>query len=318
MNGVLKRRFTRVRWLAAALILAAMIPLVGQASAGSAKGRFVKVNGHRLYLRCAGTGRPVVLFEAGLGDWNRGWKAVLARSKTIGTTVCAYDRYGLGQSGRYKGSRPVAKVVSDLHALVGKAKLRGPYVLGGSSIGGVIVRSYAKQYPKQVAGMVLFDSVPDDWDQYLGMSVFAAGGEKLNITAAAASLRASDTIGKKPLIVLEAGDESYLEQLTHRPDLRAEYWNPGQHQLAGISSNSLFAVATGKPHWIQSAAPNLSAEAVRLVVASLRAKKALPACAASKLPRLGAACELEPVSPGLHTRRGRPARGRLVALSPRG
>lgn len=44
-------------------------------------------------------------------------------------------------------------------------------------------------------------------------------------------------------------------------------------------------------HWIQSAAPNLSAETIRMVVASVGSKKALPVCTASKLPQLGAACE---------------------------
>ena len=291
MNVVLERRLTRMRRLVATLVVAVVVLVAGQALAGSpANGRFVKAGGHRLYLRCAGKGRPVVLLEAGLGDWSRGWKTVLSRSKTVGSTVCAYDRYGLGWSGRYKGSRPIARVASDLHALMSKAKLRGPYVLGGASIGGLVVRYYAKQYPKQVAGMVLFDSVPDDWDQYLGMSVFAAGGESLSITTVATSLRASDRLGSKPLVVLEAGDESYLEGVTHRSDLR-DYWDPRQHELAGISTSSLFAVATGSPHWIQSARPNLSAEAIRMVVASVRSKKALPTCAASKLPKLGAACE---------------------------
>jgi pimeloyl-ACP methyl ester carboxylesterase len=291
MDAMLERKHTWMRRLAAILILAGALGFAGQALAGSSsKGRFVKTNGHRIYLRCAGTGQPVVLLEAGLGDWSRGWNAVLARSAQVGTTVCAYDRFGLGKSGRYAGTRTIAKVVSDLHALVRNAKLRGPYVLGGASIGGLVVRSYARLYPKQVAGMVLFDSVPDDWDQYVGIPVFAAGGESLNIVAAAARLRASDSLARKPLVVLEAGDESYLEEVVQRPDLR-DYWDPSQRELARLSTNSLFALATGKPHWIQSAAPNLSAEALRLVVASVRNKKRLPVCSGSKLPKLGAACQ---------------------------
>jgi pimeloyl-ACP methyl ester carboxylesterase len=291
MDAILERKHTWTRQLAAILILAVALGFAGQALAGSSpKGRFVKANGHRLYLRCAGTGQPVVLLEAGLGDWSRGWNAVLARSTAIGTTVCAYDRFGLGKSGRYVGTRTIAKVVSDLHALVRNAKLRGPYVLGGASIGGLVVRSYARLYPKQVAGMVLFDSVPDDWDQYVGFPVFAAGGESLNIVAAAARLRASDSFAKKPLVVLEAGDESYLEEVVQRPDLR-DYWDPSQRDLVRLSTNSLFALATGKPHWIQSAAPSLSAEAIRLVVASVRSNKSLPVCSKSKLPKLGAACK---------------------------
>lgn len=292
MNTVSKPRLTKARWLVGALVIAGALAFPGQALPGStAKGQFVKVNGHRLYLRCAGKGYPIVVLEAGLGDWSRGWTAVLARAKTIGTTVCAYDRYGLGRSGSKAGTRTIAKDVSDLHGLLGKAKLRGPYVLAGGSIGGLIVRSYTSLYPKQVAGMMLFDSVPDDWDQYVGISVFEGGGESLNIAAAAARLRSSDKLVGRPLVVLEAGDESYLEQLTGKSasDFLG-YWDPHQHALARLSSNSLFAVATGSPHWIQSAKPNLSAEALRLVVNAVRSKKSLPLCSKSRLPKLGAAC----------------------------
>ncbi|MGZ4410937.1 MAG: hypothetical protein ACXVY8_02265 [Gaiellaceae bacterium] len=48
-----------------------------------------------------------------------------------------------------------------------------------------------------------------------------------------------------------------------------------------MSSRSLLAIAEGPPHWIQSAEPDLAAEAIRLVVASVRSGKALPACADS-------------------------------------
>ena len=291
MNTGLKGKRARTRCLAACLIVAVGLGFAGPASASSsAKGRLVKTNGHSLYLRCAGTGSPVVMLEAGFGDWSRGWKAVLGRSTQVGTTVCAYDRRGLGKSDAYTGTRKIAEVVSDLHELVGAAKLRGPYVLAGASIGWLITRSYARSYPKQVAGMVLFDSVPDDWDQYLGMSVMSGDSENLDIAAAAARLRASDKLWKKPLAVLQAGDESYLEQLVQRSDF-LDYWDPSQQKLARLSKNSVFALATGQPHWIQQAAPKLSAEAIRLVVASVRSGKPLPTCTKSKLPKLGAACQ---------------------------
>ena len=85
------------------------------------------------------------------------------------------------------------------------------------------------------------------------------------------------------------GEWRLLEEVVRRPDL-LDYWDPSQRKVERISTNSLFALATGKPHWIQSAAPKLSAEAIRLVVSSVRSKKPLPACAKSKLPKLGAAC----------------------------
>jgi pimeloyl-ACP methyl ester carboxylesterase len=48
--------------------------------------------------------------------------------------------------------------VFELHTLLRKAKVRGPYVLVGHSYGGLLVRLFAGQYPREVAGLVLVDS----------------------------------------------------------------------------------------------------------------------------------------------------------------
>ncbi len=55
----------------------------------------------------------------------------------------------------------------DLHALLGAARIRPPYVLLGASLGGAIADIYAARYPKDVAGMVLLDStLPDYLEMY--------------------------------------------------------------------------------------------------------------------------------------------------------
>jgi pimeloyl-ACP methyl ester carboxylesterase len=271
-------------------LLVGALALAAQAvAAAGPRGRMVRVDGHQLYLVCAGKGKPVVMIEAGLGDWSRSWSAILARSGRIGTTVCVYDRLGLGRSDAFAGTRSIEAVVHDLEQLLVAANLRGPYVLGAGSMGGLVVRSYARLYPKRVAGMVLFDSVPDDWDRYLGISVFEGSGERLDIAGASARLRRSDRLGGRPLVVVEAGDESYLEQVTGRSDLD-DYWYPAQRALARLSSNSILVTADGSPHWVQSGAPDLSAEALRLVVASVRGGHALPPCSRTRLPALGGVC----------------------------
>ena len=50
------------------------------------------------------------------------------------------------------------EIAADLHTLLDRADVPGPYVLAGHSFGGLYVLTFAAQYPDQVAGMVLLDS----------------------------------------------------------------------------------------------------------------------------------------------------------------
>jgi pimeloyl-ACP methyl ester carboxylesterase len=58
--------------------------------------------------------------------------------------------------------RTVQDSVDDLHALLAAADVSGPIVLAGHSLGGLMVRLYASQYPDDVAGLVLVDGMPPD------------------------------------------------------------------------------------------------------------------------------------------------------------
>ena len=74
------------------------------------------------------------------------------------TTVCVYDRAGRGWSDPADGAQDGAHIAADLHTLLQRAHIPGPYVLAGHSFGGLYVQSFAAQFPDQVAGMVLLDS----------------------------------------------------------------------------------------------------------------------------------------------------------------
>ena len=160
---------------------------------------------------------------------------------------------------------------ADLNALLRKAKLRSPYVLVAHSIGGLLVdREYARRYAKNVAGMVLLDTAPDDWDLYTGTRTFTWGHESLNVVAASAALRARDSLAAKPVVVVESGNPSEVEAWANgKRDFQA-YWDSAQRALARISSNSIFAVAKSINHEIPVNAPGLSDAARRRCRAQAR------------------------------------------------
>ena len=62
-----------------------------------APGRFVDVDGHRMHIFCQGRGSPTVIVEQGIGAQSLSWAPINERMSEI-TTVCAYDRVGMGYS----------------------------------------------------------------------------------------------------------------------------------------------------------------------------------------------------------------------------
>jgi pimeloyl-ACP methyl ester carboxylesterase len=120
-------------------------------------GRLIDVGGHRLHLRCTGAGTPTVVLEPGAGEMssNLGW---IAPAVARDTRVCVYDRAGRGWSEPASTVQDGAQIATDLHTLLRRGHVPGPYVLAGHSFGGLYVLTFAARYPDQVAGMVLVDS----------------------------------------------------------------------------------------------------------------------------------------------------------------
>jgi pimeloyl-ACP methyl ester carboxylesterase len=120
-------------------------------------GQLIDVGGHRLHLHCTGAGNPTVVLEPGLGEASSAM-AWIAPAVANETRVCVYDRAGRGWSDPADGPQDAAETATDLHTLLERAHIPGPYVLAGHSFGGLYMLTFAANYPDQVAGMVLLDS----------------------------------------------------------------------------------------------------------------------------------------------------------------
>jgi len=169
LRSKVSRRWQRV---AERVILSAVI-LVAAAVAGNVSynaiavhwfrghhplpGTIYLVDGHHMRMDCTGSGSPTIVLESGLGNDGLIWGGVQPElAKT--TRVCSYDRAGMGWSDAVSGPRDADHIASQLHALLLEAKVTGPLVLMGHSLGGIFLRDYATRYPAGIAGMVFLDA----------------------------------------------------------------------------------------------------------------------------------------------------------------
>ncbi|RYU09536.1 alpha/beta hydrolase [Nocardioides iriomotensis] len=248
-------------------------------------GRLVDVGDHRLHLSCTGSGSPTVVLEpgAGLMSAEMGWVApAVARD----TTVCVYDRAGRGWSDPAPTPPDGAQTATDLRTALHRAHVPGPYVLAGHSFGGLYVMSFAAQYPREVAGLVLIDStapssapVPPEstgYDLAGRVAAIAAATTRVGVghllaqtsyadlppgsrDVARASASTADhvagTVEEYAVGSRSTSQAGRLDDLGDRPLVvltagvgsDAE-WIADQDELATLSTNSLHRVVAGASH----------------------------------------------------------------------
>lgn len=124
-------------------------------------GQMVDVGGFQLHLYCTGKNGPTIVLEAGLGSHSLDWFLVQSSVSQF-AKVCSYDRAGYGWSEESPNERTSMNMIKELHTLLKKSGIPGPYILVGHSLGGVNARLYASHYPDEVSGVVLVDSAHED------------------------------------------------------------------------------------------------------------------------------------------------------------
>lgn len=82
-------------------------------------------------------------------------------------TSFLYDRAGTGWSDDVELPRSLDDVTDELRTLLLDAKLPGPYVLVGHSLGGAYAQRYAQRFPDEVAAILLLDPLHQDYDDYM-------------------------------------------------------------------------------------------------------------------------------------------------------
>jgi pimeloyl-ACP methyl ester carboxylesterase len=128
-----------------------------------------EVDGHGLYLSCQGTGSPTIVYLHG-AIWDTGEVPLphvngqfAQRALADEYRVCVYDRRNVGMSEVVDAPQSPEDAIADMRGLLAAAGVEPPYVLLGASLGGLLAYLYANEYPDEVVGMLLLDSMfPDE------------------------------------------------------------------------------------------------------------------------------------------------------------
>ncbi|RSS81131.1 alpha/beta fold hydrolase [Streptomyces sp. WAC06614] len=274
-----------------------------------------------MYTECRGKGSPTVILIAGKGNGVEDWKSVLDPAdpihrapgddlpwRTTGvhlsddsvfsqvsrfTRVCAYDRPGIRTGPGTTTPRPqphtLDLAVDDLNALLTSLGEPGPYVLVAHSYGGLIATLYARTHPRNVAGLVMVDTVTEliadvispgalkNWDT-TNARTSPQVREGVHIMDAFRRINAAPPMPRVPAIVLSADKPWRLDLLppAERKGERVAF----KDSLAALDqlSKALHAkqhiTETHSGHDIYLYSPQVVTDAIRSVVDDVRSAPA--------------------------------------------
>jgi len=122
----------------------------------------VLTNSGMLEFARLGEGIPTVILINGGSGPIEGWYKVF-HELAEETSVLAYNRLGVGKSDQPNSPQHGNFIVNTLRQLLKEINVSPPYILVGHSLGGLYANLFARQYPDEIAGVVLLDSShPED------------------------------------------------------------------------------------------------------------------------------------------------------------
>jgi pimeloyl-ACP methyl ester carboxylesterase/bifunctional DNase/RNase len=261
------------------------------AEVGSQRGRLIDVGGYRLSAHVKGSGSPIVVLEAPFGTGHEIWSKIRDDIAEF-TTVCCYDRAGLGWSDSAPGSRTFQDSVKDVHALLQGFALPAPYVLVGHSIGGSLALLFADAYAAEMAGVVLVDSShPDQRARFLTALPLETADESPSVrtfrknllnpatllpewgdaTVCFEQAQACGGLGNLPLAVITATRrENPLNLPEDVFEARYQVWQELQQGLVRRSTRTTQRFAEQSGHVVPFDQPEIVIDTIREIVEIIR------------------------------------------------
>jgi pimeloyl-ACP methyl ester carboxylesterase len=259
-------------------------------------------NGRSVHVTCRGRGKPTVMLEGGLHSTADVWilpndpaqtQPTVLPALAETTRVCAYDRPGtaissdmLSRSDPVRMPRSTGAMVDDLRALQRAARITGPYVFVGHSMGGLIARQYTSLHPDDVVGLVLVEAIPEsmptdlsvsDWNTYDKLLLSVPSGqedypdvETVDFLRSFAQMRRAGVRPPRtiPMVVISRGQSFGIPgEVGQRLDAA---WFEGQDRLAGLQPGTPHLVSTDSGHEVEFEDPKIVIDAAQRVIGAVR------------------------------------------------
>jgi pimeloyl-ACP methyl ester carboxylesterase len=250
------------------------------AKEGSIEGTF-DVGGHNLFIACEGTGTPTIVYLHSANP-DRFYDPHLdgltfQRELQDDYRVCLYDRRNNGHSETVDAVQTPDDAIADLRNLLAAAEVEPPYVMLGSSLGGLLAYLYANLYAEEVVGIVMLDSpIPEELslehffppDKRIEAYREQEEGSVERISGFSFLERTQEFIGREPAIPV-----TYFSSIPEGRGARDFGQDPEynevvldvQEEFVGRFSPGTY-IRVDAPHLMEHAIPDQIVEAVRNVV----------------------------------------------------
>lgn len=124
----------------------------------------VNIGGNEIEYEVKGSGEPWIVLVTGSGlDMNS--LDAIYEDLSRETTVVRYSRAGLGKSSYSEKGKDLQAIVNELELLTQDLEIPEPFILGGHSFGGLIIKAFTTKNPVKVAGLLSIDpAFEDNWN----------------------------------------------------------------------------------------------------------------------------------------------------------
>lgn len=137
--------------------------------------------------------------------WRAQWEGLADVARVI-----ALDLRGFGESDAVNAAAEISTFADDVRAFLVARGVRGRLVLGGLSMGGYVALAYLRQYPDQVAGLILAntkataDTLESKANRAKSIALAQASGADAIVQEMLPKLLAPQTYASNPALVARA------------------------------------------------------------------------------------------------------------------